>query len=323
MMKSKGKGNNINIDDYFISVGVPEVPNKGDFDYEMFPSKLGGLPVWLTPPNVDISFFECSQCKQNLYFLMQIYSPLEDLKHCYHRSIYVFFCKECWKKTNAVKVLRIQLPEKSEFYSADKLINREALEKNEIIEKINQKINCIYPEYLIDSCQELSEASKIYIKFYDKLDEKSMTSGKSMDYDSDEDLEDVLMPDHPSLNDEKVDQMIKNYYKDEGMAQYVSEVEEECDNEIINKLQKNIFKNAEDIFFEVFSKVTSYDPKQVVRYCRDDIFPLWFCNSGMMTMKNTKCKNCGGDVIFEFQVKKNIKLIHYLFLDHASYFQSI
>ncbi len=312
-MKSKGKGKNTNIDDYFISVGLPEVPKKSDFDYEQFPSKLGGQPVWLSPPDVDLSFFECSQCKQNLYFLMQIYSPLEDTKHCYHRSLYVFFCKECWTQTNAVKVIRIQLPEKSEIYNSDKLIDRNAMEKNEIIEQINKKVKCLYPEFLIDSCEELAEASKIYIKFYDKLDEKSMTSGKSMDYDEDDDMEDDLAVDHPSLKDEKIEKMISNYYKEDGMHQYECDVEEECEDEIISKLQKNIFKNMEDIFYDVFSKVISYDPKQVVRFCRDDIFPLWFSNTGMMTLKNTKCKNCGGELIFEFQVRNIIFLTLFIF----------
>jgi hypothetical protein len=181
-------------------------------------------------------------------------------------------------------------------------------------------VKCLYPEFLIDSCEELAEASKIYIKFYDKLDEKSMTSGKSMDYDEDDDMEDDLAVDHPTLKDEKIEKMISNYYKEDGMHQYECDVEEECEDEIISKLQKNIFKNMEDIFYDVFSKVISYDPKQVVRFCRDDIFPLWFSNTGMMTLKNTKCKNCGGELIFEFQVRNIIILLYSLYLttEHVS-----
>ncbi len=287
-------------DDYFISVGLPETPQKGDFDYENFPSKLGGLPVWLIPPDVDPSYFECSDCKQKLYFLIQIYCPLEEYKHTFHRAIYVFFCKECWKKNNALKILKVQLPEKSEYYNGDKLLFREKLEKNEFLLNINKNINALYPEYLIDSVQEIEEASSAYIKFYDKLDEKSLNSKSEFEDDSDD--EDYL-PNDPSISDEKIKKMVDNYEKEQesNKGQY-SELEEDCDNEIISKLQKNIFKNAEDIIFQVFAKVISYDPNQVVRYCRDDIIPLWFTQNGMLTTKNTKCRNCGGELIFEFQV---------------------
>ncbi len=71
---------------------------------------------------------------------------------------------------------------------------------------------------------------------------------------------------------------------------------------MINKLQKEIFKNVNDQILDVFTAVTKYDPEQILRYCRDEVFPLWFCNNELLTMKNTKCNNCKGDLIFEFQV---------------------
>ena len=71
---------------------------------------------------------------------------------------------------------------------------------------------------------------------------------------------------------------------------------------MINKLQKDIFKSVNDQILECFTAVTRYDPEQIIRYCRDDVFPLWFCNNELLTMKNTKCKNCNGELIFEFQV---------------------
>ncbi len=72
--------------------------------------------------------------------------------------------------------------------------------------------------------------------------------------------------------------------------------------DMINKLQKDIFNTVSDKILECFQAVTRYDSEQVLRYCRDEVFPLWFCNNELLTMKNTKCKNCNGDLIFEFQV---------------------
>ena len=76
-----------------VQLGFPETPRKGDFDIKNFPSKIGGLPVWLLPlsNNIDESFFTCS-CGENLVFLLQLYCPLENKSNCFHRMIYVFFC---------------------------------------------------------------------------------------------------------------------------------------------------------------------------------------------------------------------------------------
>ena len=44
------------------------------------------------------------------------------------------------------------------------------------------------------------------------------------------------------------------------------------------------------------------DKTQVVRYYRNDFYPLWFSSEKMLSIANTKCKNCGGEVEFEFQI---------------------
>ena len=54
-----------------VQLGFAETPRKGDFELKNFPSKIGGLPVWLLPltNNIDKSFFKCS-CGKNLSFLL-------------------------------------------------------------------------------------------------------------------------------------------------------------------------------------------------------------------------------------------------------------
>jgi len=290
---------NSNKEEYFISLGFAETPIKGDFEYENFPSKIGGNPVWLTPPDLEDSAFNCKDCKGVMHFLLQLYCPLEGLKHSFHRTVYVFFCKECWKVSNGVKVFRVQEPEVSQYYKSDQPLERSSLTKAN--ESANSKLATLSTEYLIDTSVEKSEASRNYIKFYDKLDERSMRT------DDDDDDDDYIV-DHPSISDEKMDIIINRYYKDEAYyrdeSNQTASLEDELECDIVSKLQNNMFKNIDDIFYDVFSKVLSYDPKQIVRYCRDDFFPLWFSNAGMLTVKNSKCKHCGSDLIFEFQVNK-------------------
>ena len=312
-------------EEYFISLGFAEKAGKNDFDFENFPSKLGGKPVWLIPPEVKFvreDFFNCSICKKNLTFLLQLYCPLESNKLSYHRVIYLFFCIKCWANDSlnpgvAVKALRVQLPESSDFYSGNKLIKKELINnENESICKINSTINPLSQEFIIETDTELPEASKIYIKFYDKIDEKSLKSGKSMsvkedDSDNDMDVEEDLQINVDKVEDENIKKMIKKYMEEEGM--YYNEnnpnvgfSEEDLETEVIGKLQKDIFKISEDLFYDLFTKVVTYDPKQVIRYCRDDVMPLWFNSVGMVTVKNLKCKNCKSDLIYEFQVMPNI-----------------
>jgi pre-rRNA-processing protein TSR4 len=299
MMKSSKSSS-----DYFISLGFPEKPKKDDFDFENFPSKLGGIPVWLLPPDIDL---KCLSCSNFMTFLIQIYCPLENMKHCFHRSLYIFFCKNCWRNNNTIKVFRTQASSSSYFYKEDQLLFRDELKSKADAGNINLN-HILTPEFIIDSCQEHDEATRIYIKFYDKLDEKSQTQSIESD---DEIEEDDLIVENPDISDEKVDKLIKNYYK-ENEEYYnngnkdIKDLEQECESDMVNKLQENVFKNLKDIFYDVFSKVVSFDPQQVLRYCRDDVIPLWFTNQGMLTIKNTKCKNCGGEMIFECQIMPNI-----------------
>jgi len=102
---------------------------------------------------------------------------LDDNSECYHRVIYVFFCKECWKKNNALKILRVQLPQKSEFYNYDKLLID--IENDEYVLKLNSKIKTLTPEYIIDTSDEREAATRLYTNFYESIQEKSSSSKNS------------------------------------------------------------------------------------------------------------------------------------------------
>ena len=301
-MESSSSSNNNNDP---VQLGFAETPRKGDLDLKNFPSKIGGLPVWLLPlsNNIDESFFTCS-CGENLSFLLQLYCPLEDKNNCFHRMIYVFFCQKCWKKQDLVKVLRMNLPEESTYYDGEEILNYKKIAEDETIKRVNEKLkNLILEEFYITTAPEQKEASKLYLDFYNNAEEKSVASNDSINKGNFEEEEIVIN----NIQEEKeYDNMVKNYLKENPGAN-IEKVEAESDDEKEN--DKIIDSTNQDIIMNLFTKVINYDKKQVVRFYRNNFYPLWFTQEKMITTKNTKCTNCGGNVEFEFQIMPYLFLI--------------
>lgn len=86
-----------------------------------FPSKVGGKPSWLFLTNLPSDGLLCSNCNKRCVFLMQIYCPIDTKSSCFHRSIFVFVCKDpnCFKSERSicVKAFRSQLPRRNRYYS--------------------------------------------------------------------------------------------------------------------------------------------------------------------------------------------------------------
>ena len=289
-----------------VQLGFAENPRKGDFDLKNFPSKIGGLPVWLMPlsKNIPESFFTCS-CGEDLSFLLQLYSPLEDKPNSFHRMLYIFFCQKCWRKKDLVKVLRINLPEESSYYNGEEILDINKIINDELTKKINEKLKKFtLEEYFISTAQEKKEASKIYLDFYSNAEEKSINSSDSS-YNKQDIEEDEIV--FNNVKEEKeYDNMVQNYLK-ENPGENINKVEEESDDEKEN--DKMIDSSNNDIILNIFTRVTNYDKKQIIRFYRNNFYPLWFTQEKMLTTKNTKCTNCGGDVVFEFQIMPYLFLI--------------
>ena len=290
-----------------VQLGFAEEPRKGDFDLKNFPSKIGGLPVWLLPlsNNIDESFFICS-CGDYLSFLLQLYSPLEDKSNSFHRMIYIFFCQKCWKKRDLVKVLRINLPEKSSYYDGEEILDIKKIINDEKTQRINEKLKkFILEEYFISTAPEKKEASKLYLNFYANAEEKSITSSDSSNLQDKEGEEEEII--FNNVKEEKeYDNMLKNYLK-ENPGVNIEKIEEESDEEKEN--DKIIDSSSNDIILSLFTKVVNYDKKQVIRFYRNNFYPLWFTQEKMLSTKKTKCLNCGGDIVFEFQIMPYLFLI--------------
>lgn len=62
---------------------------------EQFPSKVGGRPAWLGAAGLPgPGALACSRCGRALAFLLQVYAPLPGRADAFHRSLFLFCCRE-------------------------------------------------------------------------------------------------------------------------------------------------------------------------------------------------------------------------------------
>ena len=83
-----------------------------------FPSKVGGRPAWLDPVHIPTSALLCPTTQHTLQFLLQLYAPLEDAPHAFHRTVYVFISPRGAQlhQPGHVVALRTQLPRANSLY---------------------------------------------------------------------------------------------------------------------------------------------------------------------------------------------------------------
>ena len=285
-----------------VILGFAEEVEKDEFEIENFPSKLGGFPIWLLPlkNNISLDFFKCS-CGKILSFLLQLYCPLEKKKNCFHRMIYVFYCDKCWKYKNFVKVLRLNLPENSSFFKGENIINKDLIINDSLINELNNKLKLeteILDEFFITTSAEKKEASKIYFNYYNNIEEKSIKSNDSFNNNNFDFFEDDLISIKNKNELNEINNLTKEYLNNNPNVN-IEKIEEESFDE---KENDKLLDINNDFFYDIFSNVVEYDQQQIIRYYRNNFFPLWFTKNNILTVNNIKCKNCEGKVEFEFQI---------------------
>lgn len=87
-----------------------------------FPSKVGGRPAWLALNNIPgVESVSCRSCGKPCMLLLQVYCPDDNSSKCFHRTVFVFVCREpkCYPTgfTNYFRVFRSQLSRNNDFYS--------------------------------------------------------------------------------------------------------------------------------------------------------------------------------------------------------------
>lgn len=108
-----------------VDVGyVDEAEYPWKLDSKFFPSKVGGRPSWLQfthlPSPKDM---ECDKCHEACIFLCQVYAPIETRTDCFHRTVFVFMCRNpsCHLINDNAPfiVYRSQLKRENDFYPFD------------------------------------------------------------------------------------------------------------------------------------------------------------------------------------------------------------
>lgn len=107
-----------------IDIGFVDECEPWKLQSRFFPSKIGGKPAWLDLKNIpDTKQLACDYCKDPCVFLCQVYAPYEEDAKAFHRTLFVFVCKnpDCCKENcnGNVKVLRSQLERTNDFYSSE------------------------------------------------------------------------------------------------------------------------------------------------------------------------------------------------------------
>ena len=104
-----------------VELGFVEKVEKHHLFSRFFPSKVGGKPAWLDlkclPKSEDLT---CNNCGKPCLFLLQVYAPFSEQDFYFHRTLFVFLCKNtpCHEKNSnkGLIVIRSQLPRTNDFY---------------------------------------------------------------------------------------------------------------------------------------------------------------------------------------------------------------
>lgn len=286
-----------------VDLGFAEECEAWELESRMFPSKLGGKPAWLDLKNLPkLEDLQCETCKQQMIFLCQIYAPYEDNDENFHRTIYVFVCRnESCNRPNAAtnfKVFRSNLKRQNEFYSAEDPI--QGPDPNFNLSKWVSlcKLCGCYGEKRCCKCKEA-----IYCcREHQILDWKERH--KKTCCNSENQLENSLhlFPEFVIALDteQKQEKIIDEEEELQAYKKLEAEGKSGCLNEVSDQELDRYTGITEDKTFLRFKKKIAADPEQIIRYDRGSD-PLLI--SKYPVPENIPvCEYCGSERQFEFQI---------------------
>ncbi|XP_072031618.1 programmed cell death protein 2-like [Amphiura filiformis] len=276
-----------------------------------FPSKVGGKPAWLELKNLPKhDELICQTCGKPCVFVLQIYAPVPNKDSCFHRSVFVFLCKntECHKRnnSNSFLVLRSQLSRTNQFYDYEPPNEDEEKPENHPNPEDFETSLC-----RVCGCLGGKRCSKCHTASYCSREHQTIDwkKGHKMNCGDPGDLgflflefELVTEPENEGDEDQQSD--------DEKYSKYLeSGADEKTQDFKIEELQKMAVKETkEDKTFLAFKKRVDKEPEQVLRHQRGGQ-PLWVSNDNKPTAEDIPPCSCGSPRQFEFQIMPQL-LIH-------------
>lgn len=304
-----------------------------------FPSKVGGRPAWLALKHLPTGL-TCAECNKPLTFLLQIYSPISDQADAFHRTVFVFFCKNnaCYApgKTPTFKALRSQLSRRNPYFPAsapDYDIGCEALRarlKAGTIPHVTRFASvcaacgcagsqrCAKCRLLTYCCREhqVVDWKGRHKRECKELAEDPARHQPMLNFSKSE----LLLPEfalsEPQDEEEASDSEESESDESEEEEEEGKKAEEEKAKEKNGKIagtsgelatlpdaELEAFarkESAEDKQFRHFKKIISKAPDQIIRYQRSGQ-PLWVSLQNQLDSP-PPCERCGSPRHFEFQV---------------------
>ncbi|XP_033873023.1 programmed cell death protein 2 isoform X1 [Acipenser ruthenus] len=311
-----------------VELGFVEESESFCLQSKQFHSKVGGRPAWLSQSGLPSpSELCCLKCGQPSAFLLQVYAPIPRQARSFHRTCFVFCCKNtaCYSHNDSrcFKVYRSQLPRKNDFYSYDPPVEEEAADihstDSEILQlgsgvKLCRVCGCLGPKscsrcHSANYCSRehqtvdwkaghKKECSKNGVVGVSLLDHKFLF----LEYEV------VTEPEDLQLEADSDGQIEEEQLKESEPP--ASDVLESMDEKDLEAMAKH--ESKESKVFEKFKRRTAIEPEQVLRYCRMGR-PLWVSDENVP--KETDIPNClcGAKRLFEFQIMP--QLLNYLKVD--------
>ncbi|XP_053602426.1 programmed cell death protein 2 isoform X2 [Plodia interpunctella] len=301
-----------------IDIGVLEERRSWLLHPKFFPSKVGGKPAWLDLKNLPIpSELSCKKCNDPLVFLCQIYAPYEESVHSFHRTIFVFICRNgpcCQSNTTEnFLVLRCQLPRRNSFYSYDPYEeNEDEVFPMDKYPKLCTVCGIRAPSHCA-KCKKVFYCSRKHqILDWQKGHKEQCcalqndTSCKLSNFMVTESGKTILFKEWELLVDEEEEEDQSNIDVNQEMEKLKKMMQEKKAGSLHNvsdsELEQYTKTLPEDKVFNKFSKRVARHPDQVLRYERNGQ-PLWITGNFDNSIINIPaCQYCNGERQFEFQI---------------------
>ncbi|RVE49475.1 hypothetical protein evm_005906 [Chilo suppressalis] len=309
-----------------VDVGFLEEKPSWQLHPRFFPSKVGGKPAWLNLQDLPSpSQLSCKKCNDPLIFLCQVYAPYEDDVEAFHRTIFIFICRNgSCSQTNSTQnflILRCQLPRKNNYYSYEPYNEKETEEFNmEKWPKLCNICGCRSPSHC-SKCKKVYYCSRKHqvIDWQNGHKEicseiqKSITY-KSSDFTVNNSAKSILFKEWELVVDEEDEEEGSTVDTNKEMEKLCKMIQDKRDGTLNNVSEEELEQYAktmpEDKVFNKFNKRIARHPDQVLRYDRSGN-PLWITgNSGNSVLDIPKCQYCDGERHFEFQVMP--QLLNYI-----------
>ncbi|XP_052240066.1 programmed cell death protein 2-like [Dreissena polymorpha] len=296
-----------------VELGYVEETEKFLLKSRFFPSKVGGVPAWLSlNPLPSAEELTCRVCSKPTVFLLQVYAPDSSKTFAFHRTVFIFICRNdnCCKANCAdnLIVLRSQLPKVNDFFRSQP--PAEVPIENEIdaskYAKLCRVCGGVGPK-TCGKCGCVSYCSKEHQAVDWKAYHKRECSTNKTDLKAEKSYA-VLFPEFEIVTETEIYTPKKDAgqtSEEEKMRQYKEFLESNKGSDLSTSFPEKELQSmasqetVDDKQIRKFKERISAEPDQILRYDKGGE-PLWISQS-TCPVSIPDC-SCGAPRQFEFQV---------------------